>query len=151
VQVYSGIAALSDFRRTKLLNRLSSINKNITSVEAEYIHLADTEKLSASEDKQLQKLLTYGTPYEGKQAGQIYLVVPRPGTISPWSSKASDIVHNSGLEKVKRVERAVAYYVDGAPAGERAIAEILHDRMVESVLNNIEECSVLFETEMPDH
>ena len=76
--------------------------------------------------------------------------MPRPGTISPWSSKATDIVHNSGLATVKRIERGTAYYINGGIAANRsAIAGLLHDRMTETVLQSLDAAKILFETGEP--
>jgi phosphoribosylformylglycinamidine synthase len=150
VQVYQGISALSDFRKSKLLIRLQAINSSIKSVEAEYIHIVNiSQELSADEDTRLQQLTSYGTPLNAEHKGTLYFVVPRPGTISPWSSKATDIVQNSGLQHVTRIERGVAYYVEGAPAGDPTIAQALHDRMTEAVLPGFEAAEVLFGTNEP--
>ena len=150
MQAYRGIAALSDFRKAKLLARLQTVDKSISSIEAEYVHIADLSgELSSIQEEQLKKLLTYGSPFAGKNDGTLYLVVPRPGTISPWSSKATDIVHNSGLESVNRVERGIAYYIDGVQAGNPDIADLLHDRMTETVLPNLEAANILFESHEP--
>ena len=151
MRVYRGISALSDFRKAKLLSRLQAIDNSIQNVEAEYVHLADVDRnLSTSGETQLKQLATYGSPFSGQAEGTLYLVVPRPGTISPWSSKATDIVHNSGLTNVKRIERGIAYYVAGGSAENfAAIAEVLHDRMTETVLTDIESAAALFETAEP--
>lgn len=150
MQTYRGIGALSDFRLQKLLARLQAVESSITSVAAEYIHFADTSRpLTTEQDQQLQKLATYGSPFRGQRQGTLYLVVPRPGTISPWSSKATDIVHNAGLSSVQRIERGIAYYIEGVPAGKDAVAAIVHDRMTEAVLSDIEAAAVLFETTKP--
>jgi phosphoribosylformylglycinamidine synthase len=151
VQVYRGIAALSDFRRAKLLAKLQAVDASITHVAAEYVHLADVARhLSGADEKQLKQLTTYGSPFTGQAKGTLYLVVPRPGTISPWSSKATDIVHNSGLAAIKRLERGVAYYVCGESGKNYpTIAELLHDRMTETVLTDIEASKILFETTKP--
>jgi len=151
VQIYRGISALSDFRKAKLLSRLQAIDSSIQDVEAEYVHLASVnQKLAATDETQLKQLATYGSPFTGSTAGTLYLVVPRPGTISPWSSKATDIVHNSGLDAVERIERGIAYYVTGSSGQNNpAIVELLHDRMTETVLPDIEAAAVLFETTEP--
>ncbi len=86
----------------------------------------------------LEKLLTYGPRAEAPTPlGQRILVTPRVGTESPWSSKATDIVHVCGLEAVRRVERGTVYFIESAvrldPAQLRQLAEPLHDRMTESV------------------
>jgi phosphoribosylformylglycinamidine synthase len=151
VQVYKGIAALSDFRKAKLLQRLQTIESSITEVDAEYIHLVDlNKKLGSRDEKRLIELLTYGMPFRGSSEGTLRLVVPRPGTISPWSSKATDIVHNSGVTAVNRVERGIAYYLRGAAeSNNQAIAEVLHDRMTEIVLSDLEAAEILFKTTEP--
>lgn len=151
MQVFGGINALSDFRRTKLLAQLQSIDDNITNVQAEYVHIAQvTGKLSAGDHQKLGELTAYGAPFDDSRTGAVYFVVPRPGTISPWSSKATDIVHNSGLQHVERVERGIAYYVVGSREQDRpAIADVLHDRMTEAVLPSVKAAAVLFETAQP--
>ncbi len=76
-------------------------------------------------------------------------MVPRPGTISPWSSKATDIVRNCGLDVVKRIERGIGYRLavrNGEPGAEarRAILPLLHDRMTEAVLDSLDDARTLF-------
>ena len=151
MKIYRGINAISEFRQLKLLKQLQAIDAAISGVEAEYIHLADTDReLSAADDKKLRQLTTYGTPFGGLAKGSLYLVVPRPGTISPWSSKATDIIHNSGLHTVGRVERGVAYFIKGDGDQDRpAIAELLHDRMTEAVLSDLKAAEILFKTAKP--
>ncbi|TQV84017.1 phosphoribosylformylglycinamidine synthase [Exilibacterium tricleocarpae] len=80
--------------------------------------------------------------------GRLRLVVPRPGTISPWSSKATEIAHNAGLAQIRRLERGVAYYIAG---GDEALdpAAQLHDRMVEAVLDTFEAAEQLFHHDYP--
>jgi phosphoribosylformylglycinamidine synthase len=94
------------------------------------------------------QLLTYGAPFTGSNSEELYLVVPRPGTISPWSSKATDIIHNSGVKEVTRLERGIAYYVQGGARRDK-IAAALHDRMTEVVLDNLAAAKVLFEEHQP--
>jgi phosphoribosylformylglycinamidine synthase len=149
VQFYKGIAALSDFRQAKLLSRLQAADPTVKSVNAEYVHIADINgQLGPHDEKNLIELLSYGATYQGTSDGELYLVAPRPGTISPWSSKATDIVHNSGLHQIHRVERGTAYYISGGK-NRQAIAAVLHDRMTEVVLDSLEATSILFETTEP--
>lgn len=149
--LYRGINALSDFRTKKLLARLQDIDNGITDVSAEYIHFVDTSaELSSAESDQLAKLTTYDAPYTASNDGKLFLVVPRPGTISPWSSKATDIANNTGLSAVNRIERGVAYFVSGMGAtGNQRIADLLHDRMTETVLAQLEDAEQLFKTDQP--
>ncbi len=151
MQVYRGGAALSDFRRTKLLAKLQAADPSVSGIQTEYIHFADSEKqLDAAQEKILRELITYGEEKIDEEIGTLYLVVPRPGTISPWSSKATDIVHNSGLMTVKRLERGIAYYVSAkSETHQPAIAALLHDRMTESVLADLETAKVLFTEAAP--
>ncbi len=145
-----GAPALSPFRRERLLARLQSAVPAIVDVAAEYWHFAQTSgSLSADQNAVLQRLLTYG-PAQGAQApaGETVLVVPRLGTISPWSTKATDIACHCGLAAIQRLERGVLWYVRSGralSADERAAAlPFLHDRMTETVLASIEEVGRLF-------
>ena len=103
--ILSGAPSLSAFRRRKLLANLQQAVPSVTAVTAEYMHFAEaSQPLSESDSATLEALMTYG-PSEQKQSneGSLLLVVPRPGTISPWSSKATDIAHNCGLDSILRV------------------------------------------------
>ena len=147
---YAGINALSDFRKQKLLQRLQSVAK-ITDVSAEYVHFADvTADFSDSDDTQLAELLTYDSAFNGSRDGQLFLITPRPGTISPWSSKATDIAINAGVTSVKRVERGIAYYIQSAGTIDTStVAAVLFDRMTESYLSNLDDATILFEEPSP--
>ncbi len=150
-----GAPALSAFRHEKLLSALQSKVPAVTSLYSEFMHFADLEQdLSADEQQVLDRILRYGPKADVEEpAGQLFLVVPRPGTISPWSSKATDIAHNCGLSKVKRLERGVAYYIQASgdldQAAQDAIVAELYDRMVEAVLPSIDSASALFVEESP--
>lgn len=149
-----GAPALSAFRRTKLLQQLRTVVPAIKGVYAEFMHFVDLSgELSGQEQEVLERLLRYGPSAEVEPCeGTLFLVVPRPGTISPWSSKASDIAHNCGLAAVKRIERGIAYYLDIPDFEEtqRAdVAVLLHDRMVEAVLEHTADAGRLFSTHEP--
>ncbi|MEO7599750.1 MAG: hypothetical protein ABIV50_12505, partial [Opitutus sp.] len=108
-----GSPALSSFRLQKLLQDLKSDGLPVCDANATFLHLVELTPgsgLTADENAVLEKLLTYGprrAPHE--VIGLQQIVAPRPGTISPWSSKATDIAHICGLTKIKRIERAVTY------------------------------------------
>lgn len=149
MEIIRGAPALSAFRVQKLMEACKTADLPVSGIYAEYIHLADlTESLNESETQQLAKLLTYGPAIEAHAPeGTLHFVTPRPGTISPWSSKATDIAHNCGLEKVKRLERGIAYYVESdALTAEQttALLALLHDRMVEVILAGFESAEQLF-------
>lgn len=148
--ILPGAAALSVFRREKLLQSLRERQAGITDVAAEYIHFVDlADALDGHETELLAQLLTYG-PKTAKVAfkGGLLLSVPRPGTISPWSSKATDIAHNAGLRKIRRIERGIAYYLQGQ-FDANAVLPLVHDRMVETVYGSLDEAAVLFERHEP--
>ncbi|HWI36964.1 MAG TPA: phosphoribosylformylglycinamidine synthase [Burkholderiales bacterium] len=137
-----GPRAASEFRLAKLLAALKKIDPAVRAVAAEYRHFVELDQTLGDEQRaRLERLLDYGAK-AGEAGGNLYLVVPRLGTISPWSSKATDIAHNCGLAAVKRIERGTAYYVDSKAAG---IAGPLHDRMTETVLASFDEAARLFE------
>ncbi|MFT5118339.1 MAG: phosphoribosylformylglycinamidine synthase, partial [Kiritimatiellia bacterium] len=152
-----GAVALSAFRIEKILSDLQVISTEITGIRARFMHFVDVaEALSDEEHTVLAQLLHYGpadqADIEVEGGGELFLVIPRSGTISPWSSKATDIAHNAGLGKIKRIERGVAYYVQTATLSaqqKQAIAACLHDRMVESVVGDIESAASLFEQQSP--
>jgi len=152
-----GCPALSDFRLQKLYEQIARQLPRLSAVWAEYLHVAELdEALTAKEQAVLEKLLSYGPAGSvNAPAGAVLVVVPRPGTISPWSSKATDIIHNCGLHKVRRVERGIVYTL--ALAGDALLSEqqrqlllpLLHDRMTESVLFDVNDTDVLFRHAVP--
>ena len=151
-----GAIALSPFRVEKLLASLPRPLAEAITIDTRFVHfVALAAPLEASETAVLEKLLTYGTPATGVPVGVLLLVLPRFGTVSPWSSKATDIVHNCGLAKVQRVERGVAYYItarDPGPLSERsrrALDRAIHDRMTETVVTEFEAAAQLFEKHAP--
>jgi len=152
-----GCPALSDFRKQKLLAQCRELLPGVCDLRADYLHIVELdEALAPAEQDILEKLLTYGPERSADEIpAAAVIVAPRPGTISPWSSKASDIVHNCGLEKVTRVERGIAYSfstVNDAPLDDAqlaALVPLLHDRMTEAVLFDIAETDALFRHAVP--
>ena len=118
--ILPGAAALSPFRVQRLLSRLGGEAAGIHAVHTRFVHFVDVERpLSPHERQVIEALLEYGPRRAAvREEGELFLVVPRPGTLSPWSSKATDIVHNAGLTVVRRVERGIVYYVDIAGVGQ---------------------------------
>ncbi len=149
--ILRGAPALSEFRRSKLIRQMQEAGIEISDLTAEYVHFVDTaESLDTKETEILQTLLTYGPTAANPhlQAAKELIVTPRPGTISPWSSKATDIAHNAGLRKIRRIERGVAYSLASMAPDER-LAPFIHDRMVERVLASPEAAAILFERAEP--
>ena len=140
-----GAVALSPFRIDKLRAALAATGE-APAIDARFMHfVAISAPLPAGEMRVLEKLLTYGTAPAAAPKGRMLLVLPRFGTVSPWSSKASDIARNCGLANVVRIERGVAYYVNGAPAaGRDALVRAIHDRMTETVVDDVDDAHRLF-------
>ncbi|OYV16630.1 MAG: phosphoribosylformylglycinamidine synthase, partial [Methylococcaceae bacterium NSM2-1] len=135
-----GTSALSDFRVKKLLAELQVIDSNITAVLARFIHFVDIENdLNDSQTAILSQLLSYGSlQSSADNHREILLVVPRSGTISPWSSKATEIAQRCGLSAVKRIERGIEYsLMANKPVSTTVkiqLSTLLHDRMTQTVL-----------------
>ena len=143
-----GGAALSSFRRTKLLAALRELVPAVANVAAEYWHFVEVaEALDASEREILARILTYGDDAETQSSGELFLVTPRVGTLSPWSSKATDIARNCGLAKVRRIERGIAYRIVGdalTDLKKQSILPLLYDRMTEHVFSSLDDANRLF-------
>ncbi|MEA1608084.1 phosphoribosylformylglycinamidine synthase [Pseudomonas spirodelae] len=151
--ILRGAPALSAFRHGKLLEQLTSKVPAVTGLYAEFAHFAEVSGvLSADEEQVLARLLKYGPSVPVQEpTGRLFLAIPRFGTISPWSSKASDIARNCGLAKIQRIERGLAYYVSGElnAAEAQLVADLLHDRMTQLVLDNLEGAAALFSHAQP--
>ena len=141
-----GSPALSAFRLEKLHTRLGETAPGARIAGAEFWHFVEAaHQLAARERAVLEQLLVYGEARRpAAPAGELVLVVPRIGTISPWSSKATDIARQCGLPAVRRIERGIAYYIDGARGRKWEIAALLHDRMTETVLDSLDAAEQLF-------
>jgi phosphoribosylformylglycinamidine synthase len=142
-----GKAALSSFRLEKLRTALKATASGVTLEDTRHCYFTElSAALSAAEVILLDRLLGIdkdaGEPEIGQ--AQTLLVVPRLGTISPWSSKATDIARHCALPQVTRIERGVLYYLKSksgkhlSEAEKQAVLPLLHDRMTESVVADIE-------------
>lgn len=153
---FEGGNALSEFRSQALLARLQAAVPRITGVSARHVHWVSFDRPPGPQalDK-LSALLDYGDPWNGRGQGDLVVVMPRLGTVSPWASKATDIAHNCGLE-LHRVERVTEFHLatkSGLLGGARplsaeelaAAAALLHDRMTESVGFEREAAAHLFD------
>ncbi|MDH4293323.1 MAG: phosphoribosylformylglycinamidine synthase, partial [Betaproteobacteria bacterium] len=145
-----GRDALSAFRRKKLLEAVASDIPGLQ-IAAEYWHFVSLAQMPGHVDlQQLERVLEYGPATAPvAQNGTLLLVTPRLGTISPWSSKATDIARHCALPMVERIERGVAWWCarNGAPlsAAERAtLLPHVHDRMTESALDALDDAAALF-------
>ncbi|MGH8685830.1 MAG: phosphoribosylformylglycinamidine synthase, partial [Nitrosospira sp.] len=167
-----GGSALSPFRREKLASALKIAASQVSHIYAEYWHFCALKRdLQPNEIAILEKLLEYA-PKEiplkevprqpaGHPGGELLLVLPRPGTISPWSSKATDIARHCGLEAVERLERGVAFYIQTKDASSAelspelppdsriALLALIHDRMTEAVFGSFDDAEKLFRHSEP--
>ncbi|HEX5337805.1 MAG TPA: phosphoribosylformylglycinamidine synthase [Gallionella sp.] len=148
-RVSVGTSALSAFRLEKLRAALNAAAPNVAIADTRHCYFSalSEKSLNNAQAKLLDKVLglgkSAGEPRDAAKLQQI-LVVPRLGTISPWSTKATDIAQHCGVSGVQRIERGVVYYLatkNGKPlskAEQAAVLPLLHDRMTESVLAGID-------------
>ncbi|NMG04624.1 phosphoribosylformylglycinamidine synthase, partial [Azoarcus taiwanensis] len=142
-----GDAAFSSARLERLRQRATAVAPKLRSLEARHWFFVEVSSpLSEAEQQRLGELL--GVEQGGAQGtGDLLLIVPRLGTISPWSSKATDIAHQCGFDKVVRIERGIAFILDASRLDEgarSALLPLLHDRMTESVLQSLDAADALF-------
>jgi phosphoribosylformylglycinamidine synthase len=138
-----GGVALSAFRLDKLNARVRAASPGLAVASSCFWHFVELARaLDDAEAKKLERLLTYG-PAAPPAGGQPVIVTPRLGTISPWSSKATDIARQCGLDGVTRIERGTEFRVTGN-GGLAAVLPVLHDRMTEEVLPSLDVADELF-------
>src|SRR5450432_2333774 len=145
------ILGAPSFTPARLERRLALVrrsNPRVVALSAAFVHFVDlASTLNDTARSVLERLLRYGPRTKDRGARdklRKLLVVPRLGTISPWSSKATEIARSCGLFTVRRIERGIWYSVTGEVTDERALAHALHDRMTESVLDSSAQAAALF-------
>ena len=145
-----GVTALSDFRVEKLFQKAAVLGLPEVKLSSEFWYFVGSEKaLDAATVEKLQALLAAQSVEQTPKAREglhLFLVTPRLGTISPWASKATNIAENCGLEGIERIERGMAVWLEGAltDGQKQQWAALLHDRMTESVLTDIDAAAQLF-------
>ncbi len=152
-----GCPALSTFRLDKLLAAVQALLPEVTEIATEYVHFVVVERsLSSDEQQTLSEVLAYGPEAsQDERAGHMLLVIPRIGTISPWSTKASDIAHNCGLQAVKRIERGTCFSFTKSTGDALSSCELdiikplIHDRMTEMVVEEFADAQALFSAAEP--
>ncbi|MFU9045192.1 phosphoribosylformylglycinamidine synthase [Acinetobacter tibetensis] len=147
--IVAGAPAHSSFKKTQLLSRLASIS-SVQSIESQWVYLFD-QALNEQQQQSALQLLNDGEVFQIRQASnddvQI-LVTPRVGTISPWSSKATDIFANCNTP-IHRLERGVLFTLKGISEVSNEVKLALHDRMTESVFSSIDDAVALFQETAP--
>ena len=157
MRIVPGPAAFSQFRIDKKLAGLTRIFAGVQKLQARYAHFLELDApLSPAQEARLVDLLSYGPrPDIGDDCIPACIVIPRPGMISPWSSKATDILHHCGLAPVRRIERGTCWFLEyahGRPPDPERLEQIrhcLHDRMTQSVIGNADEAACLFASRAP--
>ena len=152
--IIPGSSALSSFRLDKLLAELQRLDSRISAVSARYLHFVQLDSdLSTHHQTYLNSLLNYGyaDPVPELDGGKL-LVIPRAGSISPWSSKASEIAQRCGLTEVVRIERGTEYVLQGVSQLSQQdllnLGHLLHDRMTQQLVVHSEQLT-LFDQHQP--
>ncbi|WP_018649529.1 MULTISPECIES: phosphoribosylformylglycinamidine synthase [unclassified Thioalkalivibrio] len=151
-----GGIAVSPFRLRALEAGLRASVPDAGPLAARFVYFIEPRRrLTAEEDAILDRLLSEGEAWRAPdfEIQRELVVIPRFGTISPWSSKATEIAHHAGLEEaVVRIERGIHWQIGGQGAkgaALEALGDVLHDRMTETVIEDPAEAARLFQTETP--
>lgn len=151
MQLLWGNPAHSTYRLNQLLEKVQNATA-VTAIQSQFVYFVEVSSpLDAQEIEHLNVLLNKdSTTKTGDLSADSCIVTPRIGTISPWSSKATDITHTCGIEKVIRIERGIVYHFEGVKSEEKALAEsMIHDRMVEAVSHDFQALENLFSHQPP--
>ena len=148
-----GSKVFSEFRKKALIKKLKLINPSINKIDSSYLHLIESNnELNAEENKRLEKILSYSSSSISLELKDIIYIGPRIGTISPWSSRASDIAKHAGID-VNRIERCAAISVFSTNKLNKddweKIGECIYDRMTESIFFNKDDILKLFHHHLP--
>ncbi len=150
-----GQPALSSFRVAKLMRALKGVDARVDSLQTCYVYfVTGGNDLSADERSRLDALLLSGEePVKFQKGSQNLFIVPRPGTLSPWSSKATEIAKACDLGAIERIERGICYAIKFAQKvggdAARVLSPVLFDRMTEAVFTEAEQVAALFQTHDP--
>lgn len=149
--IYFGPPDISKSTLRNLLLSAQTFNEKITNISVQSVYFVQTaESFNEQQEKELLSLLNAHKNRVYKEGDQEYIVVPRFGTISPWSSRASDIARNSGLERVIRIEKGLLYAIEGSRETDRArLNALLSDRMTEQVISSTNDAANIFAQTKP--
>ncbi len=151
----NGKPVFSQFRLDRLVRRAREIVPDVTRVTTTYCYFVDAEPRLTTEQRDLVGTLIDEAPESAPGEPAPLLVVPRPGTIPPWSSKALDILHLCGLTNVRAIFRGRLFqfrYSNDQPASEHDVGQLsglVHDRMTETVMTGFDDADVLFRRTEP--
>ena len=146
--VLEGQQALSPFRRERLEARLQSVSPTLGVVGAWHVYFVEAEPGQTPDEATLRRILEVEAgPAPVRADGAVTRYVsPRLGTISPWASKATELLHGAGLP-VHRVERGLRLDLAGWPEDavlQAGVSKLLHDPMTQSLLADVDAADALF-------
>ena len=145
---FEGASALTPFRQRQLLSRIQKTFPRIKNFSAQTVYFAQVDAAADSAAfERLAALLPDATLTSLKNENATVFVVPRFGTISPWSSKATDIAKNCDFNFLHRIEHGIRYRIAGEPT--RDLIKLLHDPMTESAVTEIDALTAIFDGEAP--
>ncbi len=146
IHTHQGINALGAFKAKSLQVKLTQAQPGLSLLGAEYIHFTDLNAdLDEDKSAQLTQLLSYEEPLNIDDAISSIIIIPRLGTISPWSSKATDIMHLCDITQINRIERAVVYHFDEKIVNHSEVLSCVMDKMTESELTDIDNAHAIFD------
>ena len=152
MQIIWGNTAHSNYSLNKLLNKIKVV-ADITAIKSQYVYIVEMENKANLAGKELSnvcQLLNSTSTEIAVGGGSFCVVVPRLGTISPWSSKATDIVKTCNIKGLSRIERGIVYFLEGVSDDDLVEVHLaLHDRMMEQVFNSLEPLEGLFSHQQP--
>ncbi len=151
MQIIWGHQALTDFREQTLTARVKERLPAVERVETRHVYFIDNPPHDDRAQAVLHRLLNDQVEPLQIEAAPTLIVIPRFGTISPWASKATDIAHTCGLTGIQRIERGTAFWLVGVDASSlRAVADLLHDPMMQTIIVDAHEAERLFEVHEPE-
>ncbi|HIF47876.1 phosphoribosylformylglycinamidine synthase [Candidatus Thioglobus sp.] len=146
IHIHQGINALGAFKTKSLQVKLTQAQPGLSLLGAEYIHFTDLNAdLDEDKSEQLTQLLSYEESLNIDDAISSVIIIPRLGTISPWSSKATDIMHLCDITQINRIERAVVYHFDEKIVNHSEVLSCVMDKMTESELADIDNAHAIFD------
>ncbi|WDM75944.1 phosphoribosylformylglycinamidine synthase [Xanthomonas cucurbitae] len=152
MMVLEGASALSPFRRARLETRLQTFVPALRITGAWHVYFIRAEAGQSPDQVTLQRILQAAAdPAPRDENASSHYVVPRLGTLSPWSSKATELVRGAG-QPIQRVERGTRIDLAGWPAdvaAQAAVAKLLHDPMTQSLLGSTAAAEALFNVPEP--
>ena len=149
IHIHQGIRALSTFKIKALQSKINNAQSDLELLGAEYIHFAHLNTpLTAEQTQHLEHLLSYAPKFENHSANSL-IIIPRLGTISPWSSKATDILHLCDISSIDRIERGIIYHFNHAIKDTQSVLNVVMDKMTESVLDSVKQAVSIFDNFEP--